>query len=188
MPSSAAEALPALLQRQCWRKAGRGSRCSSDRTRRDRLHTLPIGFVSLLTTDLSFQPRDGSHAQPCCRRVRLDDGNIVSTTNVVLAVAPEVASRLVPEAPHRVAAASSGVAAKAACLDLGLARLQKPANTVAFGVDRPLYYSVHSATADLAPAHGATIHVAKYLDPSTGGNARVDRQELEGFLNVMQLG
>src|SRR5262249_1098075 len=52
---------------------------------------------------------------------------------------------------------------KAACLDLGLRRLPQPRATFALGVDQPLYLSVHSAVARLAPAGAATIHVAKYL-------------------------
>jgi phytoene dehydrogenase-like protein len=122
------------------------------------------------------------------RGVRLSGGETVSAPNVVLAVPPDLAAGLVPDMPARVVERWSGVASKAACLDLGLARLPKHAHTVAFGVDRPLYYSVHSATADLAPAMGATIHVAKYLDPMTSHDPSADRGELEDCLDRLQPG
>ena len=69
--------------------------------------------------------------------------------------------------------------ARMACLDLGLRRLPQGSARVAFGVDEPIYLSVHSAAAKLATAGSALVHVGKYLagvtDPS------VDRQELERF-------
>jgi len=120
--------------------------------------------------------------------VRLADGHVVPSSSVVLAVPPDVAKRLVPRAPEAATSQWGGVASKAACLDLGLARLSKPSHTVAFGVDQPLYYSVHSATAALAPAKGAMIHVAKYLDPMSRSDAVQDRKELDALLDALQPG
>jgi phytoene dehydrogenase-like protein len=120
--------------------------------------------------------------------VRLDDGQVVSAANVVLAVPPGVAKRLLPQAPEAATSRWAGIASRAACLDVGLARLPKPGHTVAFGVDEPLYYSVHSATAALAPNGGAVIHVAKYLDPMTAVDAPTTEHQLEGMLDRMQPG
>ncbi len=120
--------------------------------------------------------------------LRLDNGEVVASPNVVLAVAPDVARRLVPHVTQEVAARWTGLASKAASLDVGLARLPRPGRTVAFGVDRPLYYSVHSETADLAPPTAAMIHVAKYLDVMMRSDAVTDREELEGLLDLMQPG
>jgi phytoene dehydrogenase-like protein len=122
------------------------------------------------------------------RGVRLANGDEVASSNVVLAVPPEVAMKLTPGVPEMTKVRWRGVVSKAACLDIGLARLPRPANTVAFGVDQPLYYSVHSATARLAPANGAAIHVAKYLDATSDHDASADRHELETLLDVMQPG
>jgi phytoene dehydrogenase-like protein len=118
--------------------------------------------------------------------VRLDDGQVVVAPNVVLAVAPAVATRLVPHVSSAVTARWAGVPAKAACLDLGLARLPKPVTTVAFGVDRPLYYSVHSATARLAPEGQAMVHVAKYLEPGEAHDPSETERELEDFMDRLQ--
>lgn len=120
--------------------------------------------------------------------LRLADGGTVDASNVVLAAPPAVARTIVPSAPAALAAEWSGLPAKAASLDLGLARLPKRANTVAFGIDTPLYYSVHSATAALAPEHGAMIHVAKYLDPAAPADAAAVERELESLLDLLQPG
>ena len=49
------------------------------------------------------------------------------------------------------------------CLDVALSSLPDKDVLFALGVDRPLYFSVHSAHAKLAPEGGALIHVSKYL-------------------------
>ncbi|HUJ12676.1 MAG TPA: FAD-dependent oxidoreductase [Thermoanaerobaculia bacterium] len=65
-------------------------------------------------------------------------------------------------------------------LDVALSRLPQPSKTFAIGIDRPLYYSVHSRAAQLTPKGGALLHVARY-----GGG---DQAELETLLDEMQPG
>src|SRR5207302_6345547 len=65
-----------------------------------------------------------------------------------------------------------------------LARLPRTERKVAFGLERPLYYSVHSAAARLAPEGVAAVHLAKYL----GGGGVAEERELEGFLDRLQPG
>jgi phytoene dehydrogenase-like protein len=72
-------------------------------------------------------------------------------------------------------------------LDVALERLPEPHALFGLGLDRPLYFSVHSATAQLAPANGALIHVMKYLGPLTEAAPVVER-ELEGVLDLLQPG
>ena len=122
------------------------------------------------------------------RGVRLGDGQVVTAPNVILAVPPAAARGLLAHADPSVTETWQGIAARAACLDLGLARLPNPVNTVTFGVDQPLYYSVHSATAALAPDGHAMVHVAKYLDPSKPHDAAATERELESFLDRLQPG
>src|SRR5262245_17389967 len=122
------------------------------------------------------------------RGIRLASGDIVPAPNVVIAATPGVVRDLAPRAPAATGPAWHPTPAKAACLDLGLARLPKPANILAFGVDRPLYYSVHSATARLAPEGAAVIHVAKYLDPETAHDPNADERELEDLMDRLQPG
>jgi phytoene dehydrogenase-like protein len=122
------------------------------------------------------------------RGVRLADGDVVTAPHVVVAATPAVVRDLVPDAPASAASAWRQMPAKAACLDLALARLPKPTNILAFGVDRPLYYSVHSATARLAPEGGAVIHVAKYLEPDGAHDVKADERELENVMDTLQPG
>jgi hypothetical protein len=63
------------------------------------------------------------------------------------------------------------VPVRAACLDVGLARLPEPRRTFALGLDEPTYLSVHSKTAKLAPEGAAAIHVAKYLSTEERADA-----------------
>jgi phytoene dehydrogenase-like protein len=74
---------------------------------------------------------------------------------------------------------------RVACLDLGLSSLPENAANFGLGVDQPLYFSVHSASAKLAPEGSALIQLAKYL---TADSAPADRAELEQFGDVLAPG
>jgi phytoene dehydrogenase-like protein len=97
----------------------------------------------------------------------------IDADGIVLATTPGAVERITG---HRLPPIH---AIRAACLDLGLGRLPPGAARIAFGVDEPLYLSVHSAVARLAPAGRAVVHVAKYLAGDT--DAAKDREELEQF-------
>jgi phytoene dehydrogenase-like protein len=122
--------------------------------------------------------------------VRLRQGQERTADAVVLAVPPQAAARLLSGAEaHTVGAwAAAAVPVKAACLDLGLRRLPRPRHRAVFGVPRPLYASVHSATARLAPAGGAVLHLARYLGPEPHPAPRDVAAELEAFGDVVQPG
>lgn len=78
-------------------------------------------------------------------------------------------------------------AVRAACLDVTLARLPRPAPTVVTGLDEPLYLSVHTTVAALAPPGGAVVHVARYLGADAADPA-VHRAQLEALLDQAQPG
>jgi phytoene dehydrogenase-like protein len=94
---------------------------------------------------------------------------------VLLAVDPATARELAPELdwPRTTPVIISS-------LDLALSKLPQPKKTFAVGIDRPLYYSVHSQWAQLAPRGGALIHAARY----GGGSA----EELEALVDELQPG
>ena len=71
-------------------------------------------------------------------------------------------------------------------LDIVLDALPHPKSTVAFGLDRPLYYSVHTAAAKLAPEGQVLASLAKYLAPGDDG-ADADK-EMEDMLDIVQPG
>ncbi len=118
--------------------------------------------------------------------VHLADGKRLSVAAAILATSPAEASALLDDGTQHVWARTPAPV-KVACLDVALQRLPDPRALFALGIDRPLYFSVHSATARLAPADGALIHVAMYLGNATADAPAVER-ELEGVLDLLQPG
>jgi phytoene dehydrogenase-like protein len=84
--------------------------------------------------------------------------------------------------------ADSAKPIRVATLDLGLNRLPQPQARFGLGIDQPLYFSVHSAYAKLAPSGGAMIHATKYLPPDRASDLKAVEQELEAMLDLMQPG
>lgn len=124
------------------------------------------------------------------------NGARVPAETVLLAVDPQTASELAGDAGNLWREA---VPVTAACLDVALRTLPQPRNLFSLGIDRPLYYAVHSRFAQLTPKGGALIHLAKYQQSAPadaigleGGTRRadheVDERELESLLDAMQPG
>jgi phytoene dehydrogenase-like protein len=63
-----------------------------------------------------------------------------------------------------------------------------PGATFAIGIDRPLYLSVHSAVARLAPEGAATLHAAMYLRDGVAIDATQVERELEDWVDAVQPG
>ena len=122
--------------------------------------------------------------------VRLANGASYLAAAVVLAIDPQAASRLVADGAHKELNwwATQCVPARAACLDVALRRLREPQHLFALGIDRPLYYAVHSAWAKLAPEGSALVHTQKYLGPGEKAAPETTRQELEALLDIAQPG
>jgi phytoene dehydrogenase-like protein len=124
-------------------------------------------------------------------QVLLSDKTEVSAKIVVIAVGPIDAYSLFDdnERPDILSkAAKKAKPIRLVCLDVALSSLPDKDVKFALGVDRPLYFSVHSAYAKLAPEGGALIHVAKYLGTSIEPKPREDQPELEDFLDLLQPG
>ncbi|MFL6493440.1 MAG: phytoene desaturase family protein [Nitrososphaera sp.] len=124
-------------------------------------------------------------------QVLLSDKTQVSAKIVVIAAGPMDAYSLLddkerPDVLSRAAKEAKPV--RLVCLDVALSSLPDKDALFALGVDRPLYFSVHSAYAKLAPKGGALIHVAKYLGTSIEPKPREDQPELEEFLDLLQPG
>ena len=112
----------------------------------------------------------------------LVDGERVRGRAAILCVGPATARALLGDG-----AIGGLLPLRAACLDLGLSELPHPDRIFALGIDQPTYFSVHSATAHLAVS-GATVHVMKYLDPTTPHDAAADERALEGVVDCVQPG
>ncbi len=117
-------------------------------------------------------------------RVTLADGSELDAGDVIVAASPAVAAELLPSSAELAAAAAAAVPVRTACLDLALSALPRPRATFCLGIDEPLYYSVHSASAALAPDGTQVIHVARYLAPGE----KADASSLEALLDRLQPG
>ena len=115
--------------------------------------------------------------------VRLTDGTVIGASAVILGGTPADVDTLA----GTTFGAGLPPPIRVASLDVALRSLPKTNATVAFGVDAPLYFSVHSADAALAPAGGAMIHVSKYLRPGESAGRDVEH-ELEALMDTMQPG
>src|ERR671919_1398421 len=124
-------------------------------------------------------------------QVLLSDKTQVSAKIVVIAAGPMDAYSLFDDKKRPEVLSKAAKAAKPVslvCLDVALSSLPDKDALFALGVDRPLYFSVHSAYAKLAPKGGALIHIAKYLGTSIAPKPREDQPELEELLDLMQPG
>ena len=119
--------------------------------------------------------------------IRCDNNACHKAKHVILAASPAVAASLV-RSPDIKTWADESVPVTAACLDVALSSLPQPHACFALGIDQPLYFSVHSAAAKLAPQGGAVIQLAKYLSPTDTEAAQAAEHELEGLLDLLQPG
>jgi phytoene dehydrogenase-like protein len=122
--------------------------------------------------------------------VRHADGRALRASTVVIASSPSAAVALVEDGELTSLAqwADEAIPVKAACFDLALSRLPRPNDTFALGIDRPLYFSVHSAAAQLAPEGCALIQAAMYLSPEHSDAAEDVERELEALVDLVQPG
>ncbi len=122
---------------------------------------------------------------PAGRTAILDGGERLAAGAIVLAVDPHTAASLLPGSATLRQAAAQAVPVRVAALDLAFRGLPIPENEFALGLDRPTYFSVHSAAARLAPDGIQVVHTARYL-PDGEGDPAGDQSELEGMLDAVQ--
>ncbi len=121
------------------------------------------------------------------RAVHVVGGGTIETDAVVIAVTdPARALALMDgRGTDRFAATvAETVPVRMAHLDVALRPLPAPRFPNVLGIDMPLYLTVQSDVAAVAPPGGAVIHVGKYLRPSEEGGDH--RAELESMLDVAQ--
>jgi len=122
--------------------------------------------------------------------VRLADDSFHAAQAVVIAAGPDEACELVERSEETILSewAKAAIPVRAACLDVALKYLPEPRALFALGIDCPLYFSVHSAAAKLAPENGALIHTAKYLGANAADDPQAVERELEEMLDLLQPG
>jgi phytoene dehydrogenase-like protein len=119
--------------------------------------------------------------------VRLAAGPDLPATAVVLAVPPAEARHLLGGNDNELL--ESRMPAPVATLDVALRSLPMPSHEVVFDLERPVFVSVQSIAAKLAPAGGAVLHAFKQLDPRGGEDEpAAHRRQLEALLDTVQPG
>jgi len=123
-------------------------------------------------------------------RVTRSDGMTWDARSVILAVGPRVAQKMLRGTAKAMLEtwADECVPARTACLDVGLRALPRPDTTFALGVDAPLYFSVHSNAARLAPPGCVMLHAMRYLSPDDRREPDAHVRELEDWLELCQPG
>ena len=107
--------------------------------------------------------------------VTTDAGPLTARAVVVAAGTPEAARSLLPDPPDW---GDLGPPVTAACLDLGLDRIPSPGWVL--GVDEPLYATLQSPPAHMAPPGGAVAALIRY----GARNATADRADLEAHARL----
>lgn len=121
--------------------------------------------------------------------VRLANGELLRSHAAILAIDPIAACKLLELAEESPLGrwAANAIPVRAASVDVALDRLPQPEHRFALGLDHPLYFSVHSAAAKLAPDGVAVLHVMKYLGSESTAATDV-QSELESYLDRLQPG
>ncbi|HEX9160787.1 MAG TPA: FAD-dependent oxidoreductase [Thermoanaerobaculia bacterium] len=170
----------------------------------DSLHSNAVSAGVNFVTSARVVGIDHDTAVRGVRIGGLDDddtwGTPLAADTVVVAVGPQVARELLGDSEF-ARGWRDLKPITAACLDVALTKLPNPKRTFALGVDRPVYFGVHSTHAQLTPRGGALVHVAKYQQDAfsyddeydeevipLNADGLADQQELEGVLDEVQPG
>ncbi len=123
-------------------------------------------------------------------RLRLASREELRADAVILATSPREAAQMIEgiAAPTLAGWASGSTPVQAAALDIALSRAPRPRQNCSIGIDRPLYFSIHTAAARLAPDGGAVIHALMYLPPAGDHNYIAIERELEWLVDQLQPG
>lgn len=115
--------------------------------------------------------------------VETDQGTVRADAVVLAVGGPDAVARLLDGHAEEVTRgwAAHAVPARLATLDVALGK-RPTGPTLVLGIDEPLYLSVHSDRARLAPGNGAVVHVARFLGVAEQPDPAAVRRQLEGLL------
>jgi phytoene dehydrogenase-like protein len=152
----------------------------------DRIHQRAVASGATIYTGAGVRTLE--YESGGVRGVRLNDGTFMPATSVILAVPPKVALSLLGNGAGSQLRnwIDTSTPVQAVCLDLGLGKLPRPDRFFALGIDAPMYLSVHSRWAELAPKGGGLVHAAKYLPAAGSTDPEADLRELEQLMDVVQ--
>ncbi len=130
------------------------------------------------------------HQEGVVTGILFADEKKVFASNIILALGPSEASRLVSESENISLGAWSANSRPlyAASFDVALKKLPHPEHVFAIGLDQSIYYGVHSLSVSLSNNDSHVLHVLKYHDNKTNSDAKADKQELMKILDLLQPG
>lgn len=116
------------------------------------------------------------------------EGARVTAENVIIATPPSAAAKLLPQSAHLKNAITKLNPMKTACLTLALNDLPNPNCVFALGIDQSFYYSLHSASANVAPQGRHLAYLMTYLSSDHRSDPAEDRAMLEANFDRLQPG
>jgi phytoene dehydrogenase-like protein len=122
--------------------------------------------------------------------VRVRGGQPLPASDVVLAVPPEDALRLLGDrsAGHLARHVAGMAPGHVGALDVALSALPSATHTVVFDLERPRFLTAQSTVVRLAPFGGAVIHAFSQPDYRALPDAADERAALEGIMDQFQPG
>lgn len=118
---------------------------------------------------------------PDLKEIVTSDGETISSDAILLAVGPKAAAKLLPTSTTISQVVEQSIPVRAGAMNIALSHLPNPKQTLALGIDQPIYMSVHSVAAKLAPEGISVIHLLHY-----SGDQKVEPAETrEMFYNLM---
>jgi phytoene dehydrogenase-like protein len=124
------------------------------------------------------------------QRIHFTDGEKLEVPYVIVTAGPEQTVKLVKGAEHTLLQKWKEQAQPvyAACLDVALNKLPDPNHNFAIAVDQHILFSNHSRASKLSNNGSAVLQLIKYLGTEKNSNAKIDKQELEKIMDLMQAG
>jgi phytoene dehydrogenase-like protein len=124
------------------------------------------------------------------QRIHFTDGEKLEVPYVIVTAGPEQTVKLVKGAEHTLLQKWKEQAQPvyAACLDVALNKLPNPNHNFAIAVDQHILFSNHSRASKLSNNGSAVLQLIKYLGTEKNSNAKIDKQELEKIMDLMQAG
>lgn len=125
------------------------------------------------------------------KAMRLAQGTHIDISAAIVASGPREASQLIKRnqaLPTLSAWAEQLIPVHASCLDLVLRRMPNPKISFTLGVDEPIYFSNHSAAAQLSDNGNSIVHLLKYQTSGVSTDAMEDRAQLEKLMDSLQPG
>lgn len=122
--------------------------------------------------------------------IQFTDGEKLEVPYVIVTAGPEQTFKLVKGAEQNILQKWKEQARPlyAACLDVALNKLPNPNHNFAIAVDQHILFSNHSRASKLNNNGSSVLQLIKYLGTEKNSNAKINKQELEVVMDLMQPG